>query len=55
MNASGNIYTTGTYSDTVDFDPGTGVANLTPVGGQDIFIQKPDRPFPPKSDSVIHS
>jgi gliding motility-associated-like protein len=35
-----NIYTTGVFSDTVDFDPGTGVFNLTNVGNADIFIQK---------------
>jgi gliding motility-associated-like protein len=35
-----NIYTTGSFSDTVDFDFGTGVHNLTSLGSADIFIQK---------------
>jgi hypothetical protein len=38
----GNLYTTGFFSNTVDFDPGAGVFNLTSVGGFDIYIQKLD-------------
>jgi hypothetical protein len=37
-----NVYTTGTFSSTVDFDPGEGTSNLTSVGEADVFIQKFD-------------
>lgn len=38
----GNIYTTGYFTGTADFDPGVGVYNLTSFGDQDIFISKLD-------------
>ena len=38
----GNVYTSGVFQDTVDFDPGTGTANLSSVGGNDVFVQKMD-------------
>jgi len=38
----GNIYSTGFFDNTVDFDPGTGTNYLTAVGGHDIYIQKLD-------------
>lgn len=37
-----NVYTTGVFEDSVDFDPGPGVFNLTSTGYQDIFISKLD-------------
>ena len=36
----GNVYTTGVFRDTVDFDPGPTSKILTALGNSDIFIQK---------------
>ena len=36
----GDIYLTGTFRDTIDFDPGTATFNLTSNGDDDIFVQK---------------
>ncbi len=40
--ASGNVYSTGYFQYTTDFDPGTGVFNLTSAGSTDIYVQKLD-------------
>lgn len=41
LDASGNVFTTGWFSDTVDFDPGPGISKLV-AGSVDIFISKLD-------------
>lgn len=38
----GNIYVTGTYGATADFDPGDSTYNLTPKGWNDIYVLKLD-------------
>ncbi|MHC1707551.1 MAG: SBBP repeat-containing protein [Bacteroidales bacterium] len=42
LDAEGNIYLTGYFTGTVDFDPGPGVVNLNSPGSGDIFILKLD-------------
>lgn len=37
---NGNIFTTGHFSGTVDFDPGVGIVSLTSLGQADMFITK---------------
>lgn len=40
IDLAGDIYLTGTFSGTADFDPNAGVSNLTSVGMDDVFILK---------------
>jgi len=40
LDSSGSYYITGTFKDTVDFDPGGGVVNKTATGAKDCFLSK---------------
>lgn len=42
VDASGNVYTYGTFKGTVDFDPGSADYSLTSAGMTDLFISKLD-------------
>lgn len=42
VDASANVYFSGCFENTVDFNPGAGEFNLTSTGGNDIFICKLD-------------
>ena len=42
LDSNANIYMTGSFTDTVDFDPGPGVYDLTSVGDYDVFVSKLD-------------
>ena len=42
LDALSNVYTTGSFSGTADFDPGSGVSNLVSAGSNDIYISKLD-------------
>ncbi|HXB31439.1 MAG TPA: gliding motility-associated C-terminal domain-containing protein [Puia sp.] len=40
---AGNVYTTGLFSNTADFDPGAGVYDQTALGNKDLFLLKLDQ------------
>ena len=43
LDANGNIYSMGSISETVDFNPGSGTANLNTSGDDDVYISKLDK------------
>ncbi|UZR96533.1 LamG-like jellyroll fold domain-containing protein [Chondrinema litorale] len=42
IDASGNVYVTGNFNETVDFNPGEETFEMTSNGGNDIFVEKLD-------------
>ncbi|MBA3681322.1 MAG: T9SS type A sorting domain-containing protein [Bacteroidetes bacterium] len=42
LDASGNIYITGSFLGTVDFDPSVSVFNLTSAGSNEVYVEKLD-------------
>jgi PKD repeat protein len=42
FDSADNVYTTGVFQETVDFDPGPGIYNLYSAGFRDIFVSKLD-------------
>ncbi len=42
VDAAGNVFTTGRFSGTTDFDPGAGTFNLSGSGSFDVFVSKLD-------------
>ena len=42
VDGSGNVFSSGFFEGTADFDPGGGVFNLVSTGGRDVFVSKLD-------------
>ena len=42
VDSAGNVYVTGYFNGTVDFDPGSGINNHSASGGRDVFLSKLD-------------
>ncbi|MCK5855991.1 MAG: T9SS type A sorting domain-containing protein [Bacteroidales bacterium] len=47
LDAYGNVFTTGYFIGTADFDPGSGTNNLVSTNDKDIFIQRLKSYYPP--------
>ena len=55
VDPSGNLYVTGYFTQTVDFNAGAGVSNLTSAGGGDVFVLKMGPCAPVSGTDVITS
>ena len=42
VDASGNVYSAGSFSNTTDFDPGIATVTVTSSGAEDIYVSKLD-------------
>ncbi|PLW93340.1 MAG: hypothetical protein C0592_06445 [Marinilabiliales bacterium] len=42
VDSIGNVYTTGTFTDSADFDPGAGIYKLISNGSMDVYVNKLD-------------
>lgn len=53
VDKSGNVYATGYFNGTADFDPSASVLNLTSSGGRDVFISKLNPDGSPLISSMV--
>jgi Secretion system C-terminal sorting domain len=50
---AGNLYTSGAFAGTADFDPATSVLNLTANGSEDVFIHKMSYCYPTTNNLTL--